>query len=279
MRKVIVSLIILATGCVKISAQVGINTGNPQAQFHVDGAKDNADTGAPSATQQANDVAITSSGSVGIGTINPTQKLEIQTGGVAGSPVTGFKLADGNQFDQYVLTSDATGIGTWKRATLTTIMGTQPNNDGIGDYTFKTSPVTAWQSTHQYITLPPGKWRVDVVELLRYDGSTVQLATSDYMWVRFTFGDSDTATAPTADFIGAAKYVSGNILDPTIAGTNKYGLAQGSVLIDNTETTAKSYYLLTGNSTSSVTDVNKKLLRLGGSFWAENIITAFPITQ
>jgi len=279
MKKVLLSLLILTVGFIKISAQIGIYTANPQTQFHIDGAKDNASTGLPSTIQQANDVAVTSSGSVGIGTINPTQKLEIQTGGIAGAPITGFKLADGNQFNQYVLTSDATGIGTWKRAALTTIMGTQPNTDGIGDDTFKTSVVTAWQSTHQYITLPPGKWRVDVVQLLRYDGSTVQLATSDYMWVRFTFGDSDTATAPTSDFIGAAKYVSGNIFGPTVAGANKYGLAQGSVLIDNTGTTAKSYYLLSGNSTSSVTDVNKKLLRLGGSFWAENIITAFPITQ
>ncbi|WP_370899666.1 hypothetical protein [Chryseobacterium gossypii] len=54
-----------------LSAQVGINTTNPQASFHVDGAKDNPLTGAPSAAQQSNDFAVTSDGSVGIGTTTP----------------------------------------------------------------------------------------------------------------------------------------------------------------------------------------------------------------
>lgn len=52
-------------------AQVGVNTSNPQNTFHVDGLKDNPDTGAPSAAQQANDFIITSSGSTGIGTTTP----------------------------------------------------------------------------------------------------------------------------------------------------------------------------------------------------------------
>lgn len=61
-------------------AQVGINTGNPQATFHVDGARDNAATGTPTAAQQSDDVAVTSSGNLGIGTVAPTEKLDIVTG-------------------------------------------------------------------------------------------------------------------------------------------------------------------------------------------------------
>ncbi|ANF49787.1 hypothetical protein A0O34_04185 [Chryseobacterium glaciei] len=52
-------------------AQIGINTSNPQNSLHVDGAKDNPATGAPSATQQANDFIVTSTGSTGIGTTTP----------------------------------------------------------------------------------------------------------------------------------------------------------------------------------------------------------------
>lgn len=52
-------------------AQVGVHTANPQSSFHVDGAKDNPATGAPSAAQQANDFIVTTSGSTGIGTNTP----------------------------------------------------------------------------------------------------------------------------------------------------------------------------------------------------------------
>jgi hypothetical protein len=51
-------------------AQVGINTSNPQATFHVDGSKDNAASGTPTAAQQSNDFAVTSSGNLGIGLLS-----------------------------------------------------------------------------------------------------------------------------------------------------------------------------------------------------------------
>ncbi|MFP3591410.1 hypothetical protein [Chryseobacterium sp. SIMBA_038] len=63
-----------------LSAQVGINTSNPQTAFHVDGAKDNSTSGAPTATQQLNDFTTTSSGSLGIGTSAPTSKVELNSG-------------------------------------------------------------------------------------------------------------------------------------------------------------------------------------------------------
>lgn len=63
-----------------VSAQVGVNTSNPQTSFHVDGNRDNAVAGAPTVAQQANDFAVTSAGNVGIGTITPTAKVEINSG-------------------------------------------------------------------------------------------------------------------------------------------------------------------------------------------------------
>lgn len=58
-------------------SQVGINTANPQTTLHVDGGKDNPASGTPSAAQQANDFAVTSTGSTGIGTITPTNTLDV----------------------------------------------------------------------------------------------------------------------------------------------------------------------------------------------------------
>jgi len=68
-------------------AQVGINTINPQGIFHIDGSKDNPVTGAPSVVQQSNDFSVLASSglgtgtiTVGIGTTNPTQSLDIANG-------------------------------------------------------------------------------------------------------------------------------------------------------------------------------------------------------
>ena len=52
---------------VAVFGQVGINTTNPQGIFNVDSGKDNPVSGVPTTAQQANDFAITSTGSVGIG--------------------------------------------------------------------------------------------------------------------------------------------------------------------------------------------------------------------
>ncbi|MBP2614936.1 hypothetical protein [Chryseobacterium jejuense] len=60
-------------------SQVGINTNNPQGTFHIDGNKDNPVAGTPNIAQQANDFVFTSTGQIGIGTITPTNKLEINS--------------------------------------------------------------------------------------------------------------------------------------------------------------------------------------------------------
>ncbi|MDR4953231.1 hypothetical protein REB14_13715 [Chryseobacterium sp. ES2] len=68
--------------CFSISyskAQVGINTSNPQTTFHVDGAKDNPSSGAPSSIQIANDVTVTSAGEIGIGTLTPAVKIDTRS--------------------------------------------------------------------------------------------------------------------------------------------------------------------------------------------------------
>jgi hypothetical protein len=76
--KKIVFLSILTVGTAAY-AQIGVNTQNPQGIFHIDGAKDNPETGTPTLAQQANDVSVTSMGNVGIGTNTPTNKIEINS--------------------------------------------------------------------------------------------------------------------------------------------------------------------------------------------------------
>ncbi|MFP3594371.1 hypothetical protein [Chryseobacterium sp. SIMBA_038] len=81
MKKQIILLVTLLISANQY-AQVGIRTSNPQTALHVDGAKDNAATGAPTAAQQLNDAVVTSTGNFGLGTIAPTEKLDIAAGNV-----------------------------------------------------------------------------------------------------------------------------------------------------------------------------------------------------
>jgi len=77
MKKILFTAILLAT--TGAFSQVGIGTTNPQTTFHIDGAKDNAATGAPTTTQALNDFVVTSAGSVGIGNTDPKAALHISS--------------------------------------------------------------------------------------------------------------------------------------------------------------------------------------------------------
>ena len=113
MKKLI--LLIAGISFVPVYSQVGINTGNPTGIFHVDGAKDNAVTGIPTLTQQANDFVVTSNGSIGIGTVSPNASaiLDVNADGLSSGNKKGFlgpKAALSSETDQVTIPSPATGL-------------------------------------------------------------------------------------------------------------------------------------------------------------------------
>lgn len=71
-------ILILLGGSVSLSAQIGVNTSNPQVLFHIDPKQNNHATGAPTLQQTEDDIVITQNGSMGIGTITPETKLDIR---------------------------------------------------------------------------------------------------------------------------------------------------------------------------------------------------------
>lgn len=109
MKKTLLSVVIAATFfCIKVNAQVGINTSNPQGAFIIDAAKDNPTTGTPTTAQQANDVTVTPTGSLGVGTNTPAGRLHVDGGesrfssttsawGI--SPTTGGTTGSANSFE------------------------------------------------------------------------------------------------------------------------------------------------------------------------------------
>lgn len=131
-----------------ISAQVGINTNNPQNTLHIDGAKDNNISGLPSLTQQQNDVIVTSAGNVGIGTVVPGTRLEINNGTANGA----IKIVDGTQGANKVLVSDANGVGSWR--TLN-----PPTSEAIGFFssTIANRQTTSIQYPNYTVITYPGE--------------------------------------------------------------------------------------------------------------------------
>lgn len=256
-------------------AQVGINTPNPLGTFHVDGAKDNPVTGAPTMGQQMNDFTITSTGNVGIGTVSPSKKLEIQTGGVPGSAIAGFKLIDGTQNDRYVLTSDSNGIASWKPVSIPTIQGIFPAS-GI-NIPFITQQAI-WQQTGANIVLGAGKWKVDVILLLQHQGVAIDVNT--WMWLKSTFTDSSTSVTPVySDFTSSNILASQLFSGPAIPTESKNTILQGTIVLNNTSGANKTYYLLVGDRFVGGTQTPGASLKSVGGSWGENSIIAYPMSN
>lgn len=96
-------------------SQVGVNTNNPQGIFHVDGAKDNPDTGSSTPFQDANDFIVTSDGSVGIGTTTPDASsiLELNVDGLNSGDKKGFlgpKVSLTSNSDTLTILNPAKGL-------------------------------------------------------------------------------------------------------------------------------------------------------------------------
>ena len=110
-------LIIAIVFCGALNAQVGINTENPQGMFHIDGQGNTNGN-----TNISDDVVVTATGNVGVGTNTPATKVDIRTSTVN----TGFRLQDGSQGTGMVLTSDANGNGKWAAPGFSEFTRVQP---------------------------------------------------------------------------------------------------------------------------------------------------------
>lgn len=107
MKRTLTYFLMLVTGNFFLSnAQVGIQTSNPQGVFNIDAVKDNPATGAPSAAQQANDVAVTATGNMGIGTTVPTNKLHVN----GTDPLRLQGVGTGNTTTDPLVVIDGTGV-------------------------------------------------------------------------------------------------------------------------------------------------------------------------
>jgi|GEM_PF-4342029 len=155
-------------------------------------------------------------GNVGIGTTAPTAKLDVQ-GAV--------RIVDGTQGTGKLLRSDANGNASW-----ITVAGNTPAVTAI----FPGTTTSNWTSmspiyTGTTLTLPPGKWSVQVSILLNNPGTCES-------WIRSSFSNSSSSSTPSGDIIGAS------LASGYKAYNAYYGMVIGTIIINNTSAGNKTYY-------------------------------------
>lgn len=104
MRKLLIASIYIICQITIVSAQIGVNTDSPQRIFHLDGKSDTSGN-----INISDDVVINDNGNVGVGALDPTARLHIQT-----TSDVALRLQDGTQGARKMLYSkDANGNLSW----------------------------------------------------------------------------------------------------------------------------------------------------------------------
>ncbi|MBF6642922.1 hypothetical protein [Chryseobacterium indologenes] len=274
MRKSLLCIVVLLGLHHPATAQIGVNTPNPKAMFHLDGKKNNETSGNVSPANQADDVVMTDNGFVGIGNNNPVTSLDIKTTGTSAAPVPRIKIADGAQNANYVLTSDSNGNGTWKPVRLTVVRGV--NGLGINiPFNF----TNTFQYTGSYIDLPPGKWLVTVQQLVLPAGAV--LTGDQWMWLRTSFSDDPNVAVGglatySTDLTESPTLVSGLVQGPTTSGLTRFSIIQGSLIINNSSGSLKRYKYIAGSNSVGGAQTGATYFQSFGGDWSENIIYAVP---
>lgn len=251
-------------GFFNTNAQVGINTTNPQASLDILSKGSTGTTKAMRINNSSNTeiVTVTDEGRVGIGTSAPQHTLH-------SIGTLRFEGVNTGQASGMVLTSnDNLGTATWQRAASNVVTGTLG-----GGYNLPFAQTSTMSYTGSFITLPPGKWMLTISLLLIPSGT---IPATEWMFVRSTFSDQNLTT------IGQVGTQSADVIRPTLmsfqitgpfTGGQKYNVATGTIQINNTSGTTKTYRYIVGGTQASSTIAGAQLSAVGGS-WSENAIYA-----
>ncbi|KQT24128.1 hypothetical protein ASG22_08920 [Chryseobacterium sp. Leaf405] len=184
MKKILSVLSLIVLGTTSYYTQVGIQTENPQATFHIDGAKDNPTTGTPNAVQQLNDVAITSTGNVGIGTITPTNKVEINSGtaNTSGLKLTNLTATTPIGIGQTIGVDANGNVITMANATAATVQTYEVSYSSGNAYNVNDLGWTIVSETPQNLTIPTGGKAIFINFMLGIDYGGITPTGSGYSY-------------------------------------------------------------------------------------------------
>ena len=197
-------------------------------------------------------------GKVGINTNNPQETLHIKSS---------LRLEHQSQGLAKILRVYQDGSMKWGTTVPNPITG--KFDVGLG-YT-QPADLPNNQYYNASITLTPGKWIVKLsllISTLNYSGN----ANEGYLSETY-FADTNTnGSSPTTDYMaGSSTLISGTLNTPS-----RYGMVVGSVLIENTAATPKTYYLHGKTVKYAVGTPTVSFDRFTSNYWAENRIYAIP---
>lgn len=242
--RVIAVIITIITGAQLTHAQIGINTEYVANNLilHIDSRRNNPTDGTtPSASQALDDVVVTNIGNIGIGTLTPQAKLHIVTGGTTLSPNPQFRLEDGMELTDRVLTCNMQGVGYWDDYVPGASLGVF-DASGVSI----SGAETAFVNTNTKISLDPGKWAVFYTLTVGTNTPNMALGGNRIL-VKTSLADATTLYnsgingLPTADISGGGTYYEYIVW--------QYGksVLVGRYVINNTTTGSKDYYLIAGS--------------------------------
>ncbi|MEM9547528.1 MAG: hypothetical protein AAGA77_16225, partial [Bacteroidota bacterium] len=130
------------------------------------------------------------------------------------------------------------------------------------------SLTTTYLTTGSYITLPSGTWAVSVSMLMSNNSQT---PNNSYFWLRTSFADSSSPNTPSADIDGPY-LISGGLVGPA-----KYNVLNGTVIINNSSGSNKTYSYIAGNVYAY--NNTEGIIGFGGGnpIWSEASIVAFKV--
>jgi len=272
-KNIILTIVFAQAYFFTLQGQIGINTETPKGIFHIDAKRNTSATATGSSTQTLDDITVSYTGNIGIGTVEPQVKLHIATGGTASSPITGLKLADGTHASGKILTSDIDGNVSWKGAPLVptavaTRVGAQiPSN------------TAQYYNTKSYISLPPGRWKVTATILITGFpfAAGEQKSIHDKLWAHAFFSEAYTADTPQPGTLISPDVESGKKIAALVTKYS-YNMMIGNTIINNKTNTTKKYYYYIGAFNQLGTSLGNVTFRnVGSSANAENSIVAVLI--
>ncbi len=163
-----------------------------------------------------------------------------------------------------ILKTDGTNT-TWATnvALASAVTGTFPASPGGYSGTS-----TSTGATGATITLPAGKWSVQITVLIT--PSPAPDASQSSFLNMFLSNTSGGSISP--DAVGTYPVVSG-----TVTGPSQYGVIVGTIVINNTSGSDKTYHLVKGNSYNYGDGWTCNFNKLGGRIWGENTMVAYPM--